>query len=159
LVLRYAVSPFRSITRQGCLLIFRDGFHFSLFMILLMVYIQTNTILLDLYKGNEATGFYTAGFRFISALGVIAVSSVDALFPAMSRLPLHEHAAEIRLAYARATKYLLVIASFCSLVLFVFAPEMIRLIYGPSFMPAALGLRLMAFSLLFSYVNSASVNL
>lgn len=159
LIRRYAARPFEAITRQGCVQVFRQGFDFSLYTILLVVYLQTNTILLTLFKGHEATGFYTAGFRFVSALGMVAASSVDALFPAISRLNLREHEAGIKMAYLRSTKYLLVLASFFSLALFVFAPSLIRLFYGEPFLPAAPGLRIMAFSILFSYMNSSSVSL
>jgi O-antigen/teichoic acid export membrane protein len=52
-----------------------------------------------------------------------------------------------------------VISSFFSLVLFVFAPALIQFIYGKSLLPASLGLRIMAFSVMFSFMNSSSSNL
>ena len=159
LIHRYDAKPFDSIKRQECLDVFKQGLDFSLFMILLVIYVQTNTILLTFFRGNAATGLYTAGFRFVSALGVVAASSVNALFPAMSRLNLQEHSADIKMTYLRSTKYLLVISSFFSLVLFIFAPALIQFIYGTSLLPAAPGLRIMAFSVMFSYVNSSSANL
>jgi len=159
LVRRYDAKPFDAITRQECLDVFTQGLDFSLYLILLVIYVQTNTILLTFFRGNAATGLYTAGFRFVSALGVVAASSVNALFPAMSRLNLREHSADIKMTYLRSTKYLLVISSFFSLVLFIFAPALIQFIYGKSLLPAALGLRIMAFSVMFSYMNSSSANL
>ncbi|MEK7389341.1 MAG: flippase [Elusimicrobiota bacterium] len=156
---RYHVVPMRSVAPAACMKVFRDGLSFSAYSILLVLFVQTNTIMLSLFKGDLDTGLYTAGFRFVSALGMGAASITGALYPAVSQLNIQDHADEIRLIYLRCTKVLWILASFFSTTLFVFSDEIVYVVYGAGYAPAAAGVRIMAFSLFFSYANVSSTNL
>ena len=156
---RYRVSPTQSVSWPACVQVFREGLSFSAYSILLVLFVQTNTIMLSLFKGDQDTGLYTAGFRFVSALGMGAASVTSALYPAVALLTLRDHAEEIRQIYLRCTKYLWILASFFSTALFLFAPEIVHLTYGARYASAVAGVKIMAFSLFFSYMNVSSTNL
>ncbi|MBI3549163.1 MAG: flippase [Elusimicrobia bacterium] len=155
---RYGSAPFAAVSWEASRTLFLDGLSFSLYGILLVLFLQTNTILLTLFKGDDATGFYTAGYRFISALGMAATSVTGAVYPVISKLNLENHAGEIRRTYLRCLRYLWALALYVALGLYWFAPEVIGIVYGSKFLPAVPGLRIMSAAVLFSYANSAATS-
>jgi O-antigen/teichoic acid export membrane protein len=155
---RYATAPWGSIDWNASVSLFKEGLHFSLYGILLVVFLQTNTILLSFFKGDQATGLYTAGYRFVSALGMAATSVPGAVYPSIASLALPRDEELLRETYLRCLRYLWIVAVFCVLGLLFFAPELVNLIYGTRFLPASLGLRIMSFTVLFSYANAATTS-
>jgi O-antigen/teichoic acid export membrane protein len=138
---------------------FLQGLNFTLFGVLLVVYVQTNTILLGLMKGELAAGFYAAGFRFVSALGLLATAATGAVFPVMAKLNVINDAEELKATYLRCSKGLMALGAFFGAGLFVFSPRLISLFYGDAFGPAVPALRVMSFSILFAYANACTTTL
>ncbi|HOX10156.1 MAG TPA: polysaccharide biosynthesis C-terminal domain-containing protein, partial [Candidatus Omnitrophota bacterium] len=122
----------------------------------LAVYVQTNTILLNIFKGDEATGIYAAGFRFVSVSGVIAVSMTQAVFPHLTSIASGKDAARLRNAIARARKYLFWTGLAVSAGIFALAPYLIGLVYGPKFNGAVWPLYIMAFTPVFLFLNTGN---
>lgn len=148
-------SPMAAADWRGAVAFARAGLPFSIFTTLLILYVQTNTILLGFIRGDEAVGLYTSGFRFVSALGMAATSLTDALFPAIARLDSRADAEVLRAACLRVCRYLLIFSVGAGTFLFAFAPFLMRVVYGPSFGPAVLSLRIMAFTVPLAYLNTA----
>jgi O-antigen/teichoic acid export membrane protein len=156
---RFGARPIESFSWPEALGFLKSGIPFTAYGLLLVLYVQTNTLLLSAMKGDEATGLYTAGFRFVSAAGLLAAGVTGALFPALSRLSSPGDEARLRATFTRGMRLLLTLGGAVSLTLFVFAPELIRLFYGGAFGPSVPLLRVMAFSVVLSFANGAAAGL
>lgn len=103
-------------------------------------------ILLGNISGNSAAGLYHAAFRLQEA-GYHGVDTLNrTFFPFLARR-MDKHK-----AYRRIN---LMFALFIAIVLFVFAPFLVRLLYAPDFAPAVRILRILSFSILFLGISSA----
>jgi O-antigen/teichoic acid export membrane protein len=154
LLKKHAVRPAPGFNWQAAMTLLRQGLPFTLYGIFLVLYVQTNTIMLSAMKGDVATGLYTAGFRFVSAAGLAAAGVTGALFPALARLSGEGDGDRLRGTFVQGVRFLLALGGGAGLVFFVFAPDLIHLLYGEKFGGAVLPLRVMAFSVLLSYANS-----
>jgi O-antigen/teichoic acid export membrane protein len=152
---RAGASVFRQATVPGAVSFFRESLRFSAVSVCLVLYVQTNTILLAFFRGDHEVGSYTAAFRFISALSMAALSVTGAFFPALAKLNPETQAVEMREAFVRTAKALMLMASFSGAVLFGFASRLIHLMYGDGFEMSVLALRLMAVTPLFAFLNGA----
>ncbi len=103
-------------------------------------------ILLGNISGNSAAGLYHAAFRLQDA-GYHGVDTLNrTFFPFLARrMDKHKAYRRINLAFAL----------FIAIVLFVFAPFFVRLLYAPEFAPAVKLLRILALSILFLGISSA----
>ncbi len=151
-----ARSALKAFSARECLSLFKGSTHISVIQMLLAVYVQTNTILLNIFKGDEATGIYAAGFRFVSVSGVIAVSMTQAVFPHLTSIASGKDAARLRNAIARARKYLFWTGLAVSAGIFALAPYLIGLVYGPKFNGAVWPLYIMAFTPVFLFLNTGN---
>jgi O-antigen/teichoic acid export membrane protein len=153
---RYQLRPFHGVNLQSAAQFLKSGFAFSLYTIFLAFYMQTNTILLSLFKGDEATGYYSAAFRFVSGFGLIASGIAGSFFPAISRLSLAADPENLRRHAKNCIRFLAFIGVLGGLVFYCFAPQLIHMVYGANFAESVLSLRIMAFTVAFSFVNTAT---
>ncbi len=146
----------RAFSFRECASMVKGSTHIAVIQMLIALYVQTNTILLNFFKGDEATGIYAAGFRFISVSGVLAVSITQAVFPHLANIAAGRDAARLRAAIAKARRYLFWAGLAISAGIFASAPALIGFIYGPGFKGAVLPLYVMAFTPVFLFLNTGS---
>lgn len=149
-------SGLKPFSVRGSAALFRGSAHISVIQMLLAVYVQTNTILLNFFKGDEATGIYAAGFRFVSVSGILAVSMTQAVFPHLASIASGRDTARLKAAMARARKYLFWSGLAISAGIFATAPFLVGLVYGAGFKDAVLPLYLMAFTPVFLFLNTGN---
>jgi O-antigen/teichoic acid export membrane protein len=63
-----------------------EAYPFALTSIIAMVYTRLDLVLLSLWHGDVAAGWYSAAYKLWEAIGLVPSSLLDALFPEMSRL-------------------------------------------------------------------------
>jgi O-antigen/teichoic acid export membrane protein len=68
---------------RACLV---ESYPFALTSLAAMVYARVDLVLLGLWQGETATGWYGAAYRLWEAIGLLPSSLLDAMFPEMSRL-------------------------------------------------------------------------
>ena len=106
---------------------------------------KTPNILLGTLSGSASAGLYDAAFRLQDA-GYHGVDTINrTFFPFLARR-MDKHKAYRRINFAFA----LVLA----IILFVFAPLLVRLLYAPEFAPSVQLLRILAISVLFLGISS-----
>ncbi|MDD5546123.1 MAG: flippase [Candidatus Omnitrophica bacterium] len=149
-------SAIKPLSLDECGLLFKESANISVIQLLIAMYVQTNTILLNIFKGDEATGIYAAGFRFISVSGVLAVSMTQAVFPHLTNIASGKDAARLKAAVAKIRRYLFWAGFAISAGIFALAPKLIRLVYGAKFEGAVLPLYLMAFTPVFLFLNTGN---
>lgn len=149
-------GPLKRFSPRECVSIIKGSTGIAVIQMLLALYVQTNTILLNAFKGDEATGIYAAGFRFVSVSGVIAVSMTQAVFPHLTNIAAGKDAARLKAAFAKARKYLFWAGFALSAGIFALAPQLIGFVYGPKFNGAVWPLYIMAFTPVFLFLNTGN---
>jgi len=149
-------SAIRPVSLKECRSLLKGSANISVIQLLIALYVQTNTILLNFFKGDEATGIYAAGFRFVSVSGIIAVSMTQAVFPHLTNIASGKDAARLKAAVAKTRKYLFWSGFAISAGIFALAPQLIGLVYGAKFKGSVLPLYLMAFTPVFLFLNTGN---
>ncbi len=112
--------------------VFRDGWHVFVSTASISLYQATNTVVLGLVAGNAAVGHYSAAEKVVQACQSLLAPIGQSVYPRISRLMNESRAA----AFALIRKVLRIqggAALALSVMLFVLAPPLIRLLYGPSY--------------------------
>lgn len=123
----------------------REGWPVFLSMATMTLSSSTNIFILGLRSGAEDVGYYGACYRLVTAVRMLVSPVVTALYPHISRMAVASR--ENAIVFLR--KYALILAApffAVSVVLLAGASPIIRIIYGPKYIPAIMLLRLMSFS-------------
>ncbi len=131
----------------------RASFPFALFGAFVMIYIKIDLVMLSLMKGDQMTGWYAAAQKFRQGFVFIPASVRDATLPAMSKFST-ESPARLRETIRRSCKYLWMISLPASALISIFADTLIRWIYGPAYLSAIPALRIVIWTMVFSFINN-----
>ena len=104
-------------------------FVFGFFLLFNNLYFQLDTILLSLWKGDKTVGVYQAAFMLIMLPLVIPDILINTLMPLLSRLNVENKLQWKKVGYLM-NKILIGIAIPISMILFVYAEQIVRIIYG-----------------------------
>lgn len=102
---------------------------FGLFLVFGNLYFQLDTILISFLKSEDEVGIYQAVFRLIMLPLILPEVFINSIMPALSRMHTNnmdkwENTGKF------LSKFLIIVAIPVSSSLFIFAPEIINLIYG-----------------------------
>jgi PST family polysaccharide transporter len=129
---------------RGLLDVLKEGRHLFFSTASISLYQATNTVVLGLVAGNVAVGHYSAAEKIVQAAQGLLVPITQSVYPRVSRLMQDSRDA----AFALIRKTLKIqgsIALGLSILLFVAAPPMIRLLYGQAYEETISVLRWLAF--------------
>jgi O-antigen/teichoic acid export membrane protein len=116
--------------------------------------LEWNTIVLHQYRGNVGVGLYQAAFRFVLGTMMIGDILLQAFFPVIAQLATADRRRFIKTSTVM-NRYLLSGGAYMSGAFFVFAPELVRLIFGAPYAPAVPVLRILAFAVMATFLSSA----
>ncbi len=105
-----------------------------------MLFYQGDIVLVSWLASAAAAGEYVAGQRIVLSLAMIAVLVQWGVFPHASRLAVRDRA-EFFSFQCAILRYLLLILLPISILGFVFATELVQLLYGPDYSAASGALR------------------
>ncbi len=132
---RVTQARFVPVTRAEVLDTFKDGWHVFLSTAAITIYTRGNTFILGLMAGDVAVGYYGSALRLVeSGKGLVSPLST-AIFPHVSRMA-HEDPPAAFAFLRRHTGRLMLPFVGISLILLAGAPLLIRILNGPSYMPA-----------------------
>ncbi|MDI6802578.1 MAG: flippase [Bacteroidota bacterium] len=132
---------------------FKQGLPFGIHLLFGTLYFQLDTILLAYWKDDISVGFYQPGMKLIVLILVIPDVLISALLPTLVRLHSENRERWIRLNTLLG-KTLMFIGLPFSVSLFVYADEIIRLVYGSgNFIESIPILRIFAFILFIRFAS------
>jgi O-antigen/teichoic acid export membrane protein len=105
-----------------------------------MLFYQGDIVLVSWLASVAAAGEYVAGQRIVLSLAMIAVLVQWGVFPHASRLAVRDRA-EFFVFQCAILRYLLLVLVPLSMLGFVFAPELVQILYGPAYSEASGALR------------------
>lgn len=129
----------------------------ALAVIFSAVYSWADTVILSTLQDTTAAGLYNASYRMIMSLYFIPAVLAMAIFPLMSRYYITLKDSLI-LSFEKSLKYLFIISLPVAAGTTVLADRFILFFYGDAFMPAALTLKLLIWSIPFYFANVIFVN-
>jgi len=116
--------------------------------------LEWNTIVLHQYRGNVGVGLYQAAFRFVLGTMMVGDILLQAFFPLIAQLATSDRRRFIKTTTVM-NRYLLSAGAYLTGAFFVFAPELVHLIFGASYTPAVPVLRILAFAVMATFLSSA----
>jgi len=111
-------------------------------------------VLLKLFMGDVAVGFYSVAYKITFAFQFIPLALVAALYPAFSHFAKSDKD-QLRRIFNKGFNYLGFIALPLSLGIIALAPEIIIKVYTTEFSSAILPLQLLVASMVFLFMNFA----
>lgn len=109
--------------------VMRQGWPFGVHLLFAMAYFQLDTLLLAFWKGDHAVGIYQSVMKLIALVLVLIDVASNALLPVLSRFHDEDKQKWMRLGRL-LNKTLLLLSLPIALIFFVYAEQVIALIYG-----------------------------
>jgi len=110
----------------------RNGIPFSLVTAFVTIYYYIDTIILSVYSGNDAVGFYNAAYRFLEAPLFLVAGLTTAIFPAVSKLFV-EDKARLRSIVSSGFQKALVFGSLIALTIAFLSDDLVAVFYGSDY--------------------------
>lgn len=126
--------------------------HYILSNIMIVIFAQTDKIMLKMMIDDAATGYYSAAVNVASMTNFVFVAIIDSARPAIFESKKHDHDAYEN----NLTKLYSVIIYFSlalCLVMTLFAGLIIRILYGAAYDPAVPALQIVVWFTTFSYLG------
>jgi O-antigen/teichoic acid export membrane protein len=121
------------------------------------IYFRVDSIMIRHLLEFEVLGFYSAAYKLLDITTVLTAIFSAASFPILISL-LKSGAAELRAFLSQHALYLCIVGLFVACELFLYAPHILDLLYGPRFaVSSSLILRYLAPSLICIFLNSIAV--
>lgn len=131
----------------------KSTFPFGLNLAFGLIYAKVDITMLSLLRGDEAEiGFYRAALALVMYWPLVGSSLNSSLLPVMSELYLSSRESFIR-NYQRSARWLFTIGLPMTLGLCLLADRLVAIVYGQSFMPAVLSLRVLSLSVVLKLVH------
>jgi len=131
----------------------RSTFPFGLNLALGLIYTKVDITMLSLLRRNEAEiGFYRAALALVMYWPALGTSLTSSLFPMMSELYLSRRDSFIR-NYRRSVQWLFALGLPMTVGLCLLGDRFITSIYGQSFVPAVVSLRILSGSVLLKFIH------
>lgn len=110
----------------------KESLPFAITGVFVTIYFWIDSFMLSIMVGNDAVGIYNAAYRLIFVLLFIPSLFMTALFPVMSR---HFESAKelLKIEYEKSFKYLFIVSIFIFVYGFIFANEIIMIVFGQKF--------------------------
>jgi O-antigen/teichoic acid export membrane protein len=132
--------------------IIKKSVPFFLLGIFSFFYLRIDIILLKFMKGNNAVGWYSAAYRIIDSLLLLAMNYGQAILPVFSET-YHKDREGMIIEFKHSLRRLLIVGLVCSFIITIFASRIILLFYGKSYVNSIVPLRLLAWKLVPGFLN------
>ena len=117
------------------------------------LFARPEVLLLSSLRGDKEIGLYSAALWLVTLWYLIPSSYTTALFPQLARSYHQGQLQTIRFLQERSVKYLEAIAWPLAVGIAVMADEIIQIVFGARFTPAATALRLMSIVLVLNFLT------
>lgn len=133
----------------------KASFPFALFRIFGTVYTDIDTVMLSSMRGDVMAGFYSAAYKFLRLFTFIQSGFFSAFLPAAAKIS-RTSKEDLVSKFQLSIKYLSIISLPIAGGICVLADPLVKLVYGPSYAGAVPALRLIIWSMVFVFLNSAT---
>jgi O-antigen/teichoic acid export membrane protein len=132
----------------------RNSFPIALGGLIMVVYINTDIIILRWLKGDAATGAYGVSYIFYLGLGVIPSMLVQAILPRLSASLEKNQTGPAETILRAMVKLLFIISLPIALGGILMSRELITFFYGAHYLSTNTAFRLFMLTIFFNYINT-----
>jgi O-antigen/teichoic acid export membrane protein len=133
----------------------REAWPFAVWLALGAVYFRIDTLLVYHFTGERGAGLYSACFRLSEGFLMLATAAAASLFPVFSRLR-KESKEELLALYEKSFFWFFAPTLPAVLLVTAASAPIVDFLYGPVFAPAASGLSVIIWAVVFMFVNNLS---
>ncbi len=134
----------------------KASFPFLLFKLYGTLYMDIDTVMLSVMRGDVMTGWYASAQKFLRVLTFVPNSFCAAMLPVISSAS-KDQRGEVVVSITRSCKYLLLIGLPIAGAVCSMADPIIRLLYGPNYQGAVPALQILVWAVPFSFLNGAMI--
>lgn len=133
----------------------KESYPYAVLAVLGIIYFKIDTLMLSWYKGPAAVGVYSAAYRLLESGLVIPAIFSTALFPTMSRLHVSSRR-ELKNMYLLSTTLLTALGIVLAVMMYVFAPAIVRLVYGAEYAETVPVVRILSLALVLLFAHNSN---
>ncbi len=134
----------------------KEALPIALYMALVTAYFRLDTLIVFHYAGERGAGLYSACFRISEAFLMLASSVAASLYPVFSRLKT-ENKGELASLFNKSFFWFFPFTLSAAILGMGLSPLIIHFLFGEAFAPAAGGLSVIIWSVVFMFANSLSM--
>jgi len=117
------------------------------------IYLNTDTVMLSLMKGDAPVGWYNAGHKLVEAIKIIPSMFVLAIFPILANF--YKISMEsLKKVFRKSMQYLFLLALPIAIGTTILSYKIIPIIWGQEFIPAILALQILIWGGALVFLNS-----
>jgi O-antigen/teichoic acid export membrane protein len=136
----------------------RQALPFGLSGVFVTIYFWIDSLLLSLIQGNQAVGWYNAGYRLVFSFLFVPTIFSTAVFPAMSRFHLTARDS-LEFMWKEFLRFMLILSIPLAVGTTLLAGRIIALVFGEGYAPSVAVLQLLIWSLVLIFANAPFVRL
>lgn len=136
--------------------ILQSSWPIGIVAMLTVIFSTTDTLLLGFFRNPEEVGYYSAAQKPLQLLALLPTLAVTALLPIFSRLT--QTAGGLKNIFNRTFSVALLIIIPITTLVIAFSTPIIRILFGPHYLPSAPLLQITAISVLASTVSIFIIN-
>ena len=133
--------------------IIENSYIFGLAAILFMLNYKVDTVMLSVMKTEAEVGLYSAAYKFIDIFIKIPIIISIALLPTLFKYSTREKG-KVATIYRITIRYIGLFGLPLAAILFIFAEPIINAVFGSDFASSANALKILCWSLLFTFMAS-----
>ncbi len=141
-----------SFTWKQVLNVSKIGFPFLISSLFSALYYKSDVVLLAKMKSETEAGLYSAAMRIIEAQMFIPLTLMNSIYPILSKL-FQERISVFKNFFIKSLGSFLAIGSIIAVAMFIFAPLIIRILYGSAYSGSSGVLKILSVMLLIYFVN------
>jgi len=134
--------------------IIRNSWPLGAMLLINAIYFRIDTLILSLYRSSSEVGWYGAAYRIVESGLFFPAMLGGLLLPRISESFFQHNTARLRQYINEGIQILLLVASFCLVILLSFNNEIILLIAGRFFSPAAPLLKILSLALVIMFFGN-----
>ena len=149
-VIKKFTRPKLSFDPSLCKSLIKEALPFGLASVFVVIYFQTDTVMLSMMNGDAVVGWYNAAYRLVMGTLFIPGAFVGALYPVLSRY-FTSSKDSLMFVYEKSFKFLLMLAIPLGIGTTLLADRIIIFLYGEDFAASIIALQILIWvaSLLF----------
>ena len=155
LLIKKLAKPSFNFEIDFCKNLVKSAAPFALLGIIANTNVQMGTIILSFMKGDLVTGWFSAAHRLCGVFSFFSMAFVGAVLPAMAKFSQKNESESLTKTYEASIKYLLIFSLPLAVGISILADKFIMVIYGQDYTNSILVLRILIWTLVFSFSNRA----
>ncbi len=129
------------------------AFAFCLSQLFFVIYFQTDTVILSIFRSQHEVGLYSSVYKLVVALFIFVQIIIRTCTPVIYKIGLNERE-KLKRIYRTMLKYVSAFGLACSIGLWFLAKPVILLAYGKKYEAATIILQILAWFIFARFLNS-----